>query len=759
MKAVFQTRQEGRPVSEGRDLARTVRTVGRDLIDTAASARCKDALSLRELFEQFVSRDGKPLKRLLTWSSRRHRAEAPVLMRMGVTGQGSQRQNASVFMSAGATRRRPGSVCGAGGSSGQRGVALVITLIMLSVITFMAIAFLVLSRGERTSVSTATDQSIARLAADNALERVQAELLAPMQASGNYFSSGLLVSTNFINTNGFRTGISNPTNVSYVDINGKPLTGVDMLQNLNNLIIDPRPPVYITTNRVTGSNDFRYYLDLNRNGLFDPSGQIQVTDKSGRPVGAVDTVQGDPQWIGALEFPDRNHSADNRFLYRYAYVAVPISQALDINYIHNAARNPGKTTIDTTGADFLRNQGVGTWEINLASFLYDLNTNTYAWGGQYTYQPATTGNGGFIVGNAFVDACSILTNRYGGFQNYQSRLSSVRNLFGLAGPTAFAAHAVDGYTAGPLMTGVSGFNYDPDVNPTARSSFAWPGADNTNHFFSASDFFDPLKTSPSFVARLQATSTNVDTYDRYTFYRLLSQLGTDSAPEPPGKLNLNYDNKVQRNVRGIVSATNFFAWKPVDFFTNAANMLLTNAGLNLSLTNLQVYPTNYYTPSVHRLLQLAANIYDSSTNRALVSGQTNSVFSIRVSADFPPICQRDEHGRHHRGLPRGVVPGYGKRERFAADDRSRGAGRSYRPDSGPGDSFHADLWSRSGTERTADFRDPVDRRCQARVSQLQRVCHGDAGLCFAVARVSARCSRRQLHGTGRSDQPNVRGRH
>src|SRR6185369_13499130 len=44
---------------------------------------------------------------------------------------------------------------------GQQGVALVVTLIMLSVITFMAIAFLVLSRGERSSVTTATDQSLA----------------------------------------------------------------------------------------------------------------------------------------------------------------------------------------------------------------------------------------------------------------------------------------------------------------------------------------------------------------------------------------------------------------------------------------------------------------------------------------------------------------------------------------------------------------------------------------------------------------------
>ena len=144
-----------------------------------------------------------------------------------------------------------------------------------------------------------------------------------------------------------------------------------------------------------------------------------------------------------------------------------------------------------------------------------------------------------------------------------------------------------------------------------------------------------MKTSPSFVRPgLWLTIPVAETNHRYTFSRLLSQLGTDSAPEPPGKLNLNYDNKVQRNVRGIISATNFFAWKPVDFFTNAANMLLTNAGLNLSLTNLQVYPTNYYTPSVDRSGR--ANIYDSSTNRALVFGQTNRFFP----SVFRPIFRR-----------------------------------------------------------------------------------------------------------------------
>ncbi|HZR21184.1 MAG TPA: hypothetical protein VFE51_28135 [Verrucomicrobiae bacterium] len=55
---------------------------------------------------------------------------------------------------------------------------------------------------------------------------------------------------------------------------------------------------------------------------------------------------------------------------------------------------------------------------------------------------------------------------------------------------------------------------------------------------------------------------------------------------------------------------------PTAFFTNIAARLLKSE-LNLDLNKLQVYPTNYYTPSVHRLLQVAANLYDCTTNRAL----------------------------------------------------------------------------------------------------------------------------------------------
>ena len=61
----------------------------------------------------------------------------------------------------------------------ERGVALVITLVLLSVITFMAVTFLVVSRSQHGSVATETDQTIARLAADSAIERAIAATPRP----------------------------------------------------------------------------------------------------------------------------------------------------------------------------------------------------------------------------------------------------------------------------------------------------------------------------------------------------------------------------------------------------------------------------------------------------------------------------------------------------------------------------------------------------------------------------------------------------
>ena len=53
---------------------------------------------------------------------------------------------------------------------------------------------------------------------------------------------------------------------------------------------------------------------------------------------------------------------------------------------------------------------------------------------------------------------------------------------------------------------------------------------------------------------------------------------------------------------------------PTAFFTNVASRLL-HTEFTFGLDGIQIYPTNQYTPSVHRLLQVAANLYDAAATR------------------------------------------------------------------------------------------------------------------------------------------------
>ena len=177
-----------------------------------------------------------------------------------------------------------------------RGVALVVTLLLLSIITFMVVTFLVVSRSQKGSVTTATDQAIARLAADMALERAKAALIAPMLAWTNEFSYGLVVSTNYINPVGFNAGAlpaayPNPTNVNYdYTTLGAALTPGQQQQNIANLLYDPRPPVFIATNRFqTTPPEFRFYLDVNRSGRYDANGlQPEIVRNASGNLGFYD---------------------------------------------------------------------------------------------------------------------------------------------------------------------------------------------------------------------------------------------------------------------------------------------------------------------------------------------------------------------------------------------------------------------------------------------------------------------------------------
>src|SRR5258706_1704420 len=414
-------------------------------------------------------------------------------------------------------------------SNSQTGVALVITLIFLSVITFMAVTFLVVSRRGHEQVTTLTQQATAKNAADAALQQANAQIMSLAFAQTNGFNFGLVVSTNFITP--AYDGQFAPhaiTNVSYVEPNGAPLSQKDQQAMLNNLLILPRPPVFISTNKAANApSEFRFYLDLNRNGVFDTNEVVPVVvDNFGKTNGLSTSVVGDPEWIGILDHPEQRHSSSNQFIARYAFIALPIGNSLDINFIHNQAKE-----IAANSDGFLRNQGVGSWEINLAGFLNGLNPNFW----DYRFYDTNTATFLSSSGLAFEDAAAILQYRYAG--NYNNTLSSFNNLYGATAGNIFDNDFFDGYARGPLMTSLSPLTTNND-----NVNLPWSGADSTNHFFTTQDLFTSVPAPPwpalSFSNRLVAAGAPLPTSHPFTVFLVLWVMRFRTPPGPTHNTSL-----------------------------------------------------------------------------------------------------------------------------------------------------------------------------------------------------------------------------
>ncbi len=495
----------------------------------------------------------------------------------------------------------------------QSAMALVITLIMLSVTLVMAIAFLAVARRERISVSTSTDTTVARLASDTALAAAQAQILANILATNvALYNYNLLVSTNYVNTNGFDNVtalfLNSPNNVSYYYPNGNLVAGADFDQNVANLMFLPRAPVLVSPAEPAG----RFYLDLNRNNAFENTGWVTNLDSTGNgifdsTINSYNIFQpaGDPQWVGILEKPGTHHAADNQFVSRYAFIAQPIGESLDLNYLHNQTVTEQVNPNSGGNDGFMRNQSVGSWEINLAAFLADLNTNQWL----PTVAPANVYYAynqpfGINRGLAFDDARALLSYRYNYFYN---NLYSASQLFLSPNFNYLKFDNVDIYSDGPLQITTTNI-FEGLQDPV---TYSWPGSDNPNRFYTLADFYDPAKSSGgvnSFTNRLLNAGTTTaangaqPTYDRYTYYRMLDQLGTESLPANAGKLNLNYQNAVViystngNNAGQYYSTTvipgaetNLTPWDPRDFFCAAADAML-----KLYTTNwFQADPSNF----------------------------------------------------------------------------------------------------------------------------------------------------------------------
>ncbi|MCX6859956.1 MAG: hypothetical protein NTX70_06980 [Verrucomicrobia bacterium] len=496
--------------------------------------------------------------------------------------------------------------------SSRRGVALVITLIMLSVVTITAVAFLTVARRERAAVAAAGEQADVRIAADAALNRARARILAQIASSGLRESPTLFVSTNFIAPfyipgrttagQGLPLGgaqsnqwYSALANVSYL-YQGRPFdlnNTAEILEYrrmLANLYYDPRVPVVARTGRLdtrVDSFEDRFYLDLNRNGRFETNGYIFQRNVGGV---AIDTNRvwhvGDPEWIGVLADPDRPHSGNNRFLYRIAYLVVPADQTVDLNHAHNQARNP-----DATTSQFLRNQGVATWELNLAGLFRDLNTNlwqTYA----YSTNAANTGL-------TFDHALNVWLNRrvatVAGRATAQDILTEdSRPQMGVAGDTAAASrvlplNGVDDLSDGPLIQSLAQVRNPRLLNDGDNVTRRWSGGDVSNPYLTPF----PLLSDPNLLplGPNRVIWTNLDTrrtafagqlmspvqasnstYNAYTFYRLLGSVGTDSSD---GRIEVGVD-LANRYYRRSKLNLNYQVLDPEGAQSFSANVVATN---------------------------------------------------------------------------------------------------------------------------------------------------------------------------------------
>jgi Tfp pilus assembly protein PilX len=598
----------------------------------------------------------------------------------------------------------------------RRGIALVITLIMLSVVTITAVAFLAVSRRERGAVAANGEQIDARLAADTALSRVKAELASWINISGNRASLGLMVSTNYQNPkpnfagNYSYAGTANFDNLTNVNYYQNPLTQQPWnlttdagreayYKMLANLYYDPRPPVFVPTNSgVLATPDFRFYLDLNRNGRFETNGWQLPRDNNNNPVSAnPEFMVGDPEWIGVLEHSDVPHSGTNRFTARYAYLVLPAGRQMDVNYVFNSAKNRGSLG-PLLGESFMRNQGVGGWELNLAGFLADLNTNAWPTTGSKAYQYQIAHNTA-SQGAAFDDAGEFLLARrrsLGVGVAYDTAPINANLFFQreTGNPADGSAQRrlknspVDWYSDGTAAGGPIRDLADILTPPAGNDdpTKTWSGGDYTNAFKELNQYFDPTLGLGAKLAGVDTVNSGQNlnrTYDRYTFYRLLAQLGTDgpdarfesgfdrsqtNAFYRRAKLNLNFRQESPGGSQpASASVAGLQDWTPLGWFTNAAHRLLlteftnglayplpsggTVAGIPVQglATNWNPATGNYYTTAtgysniytaqLHRLLQVAANIYDYTINATNVNGKAQA-FPFLPSV-FQPILYRD----------------------------------------------------------------------------------------------------------------------
>ena len=79
----------------------------------------------------------------------------------------------------------------------ERGIALITTLIMLSLVTFLSVAFLTLTRQERATVRVQTEITIAEEMGRGAVDRAVSDVFTQMLSTNPRHFYNFIVSTNY----------------------------------------------------------------------------------------------------------------------------------------------------------------------------------------------------------------------------------------------------------------------------------------------------------------------------------------------------------------------------------------------------------------------------------------------------------------------------------------------------------------------------------------------------------------------------------
>lgn len=430
----------------------------------------------------------------------------------------------------------------------QRGVALVITLIMLALITVITVVFLATARRDRSSTIQYGSSTDAELAAEAALRRSIADMVSQIQARGDMTGYELTVSRNY------------------------------------DLVKDPRVPVLVMTRY--GTNESRHYLDLNRNGKFDQS-------SAGTP--------GDLEWIGLLDKLDRPHGADNKFIARYCYIVLPAGKALDVNYVHN------DSSANQTQFGFARNQGVGPWELNLAGLLTDLDPLT--WSYSYGNTPSLTASP--TSGTAFEDAKSLIIfrNPTKTFRNLfgtaganafvSDNIDGGARAVNLAGSSSLTTDSDNPDLVWPGAESARHYFTPSDFFNTNKTSIGFVNRLNSAINNDPSAFYRMLAMLTTDSAPVKNNQINLN-YENSSGFSETNFIPWDASPAVAPLVAGTA--AAQGSVRFFTNAAaRLFAFQSNDFNLASSTIL-----------QIQVAPSNEYSAAIHRIFQESANIYDAT---------------------------------------------------------------------------------------------------------------------------------------------------